>query len=547
MDATGVVDTRYARIRGREEDGVRRFLGIRYAASPAGELRLRPPVPPERAAGVVEAGEFGPGAPQAGLVPGSGIPGDPDTWDEDCLFLNVWTPAAAPARRPVMVFVHGGGFVTGSGASLLYRGEHLARRGVVVVTLNYRLGALGFLGHPDLAGEAGCANWGLRDQVAALRWVQDNIAAFGGDPANVTVFGESAGAISVCSLIGAPAAAGLFRRAIVQSGPAVAISLEAAATVAELLLAELGIAGGGPAALRSVPLADLLAAQARVGSRFDGGAGLAFQPVVDGGLLPRHPADAVAAGASTGTDLLVGTNRDEFKFFAMTAPELVLLDEDGLAARVRRGLRSAGLERTISAEEAIGAYRAARTARGASTTPFELFAAMASDWLFRVPSIRLVEAHVAAGGRAHCYLFDWETPFAGGFLGACHALELPFVFGTLVDPAIGAFVGDGPEARALADAVQAAWVAYAGAGDPSTPPAGEAGGAALGPWPEYEPAGRSTMMIGPRPGPVAAPLEEERRFWQAQLGRYGIGGPVEGGDPGRATMEIAGVLPAEGT
>jgi para-nitrobenzyl esterase len=543
----GIVDTRHGKIRGIEEDGLWRFLGVRYGAPPAGELRLRPTVAPERQDGVVDAVEFGPNAPQLQPTVASGVPGDPAACDEDCLFLNVWTPGLDTRRRPVMVFVHGGAFVSGTGASLLYRGQHLARRGdVVVVTINYRLGILGFAGHRDLAAPASgaaCANWGLYDQVEALRWVQQNISGFGGDPDNVTVFGESAGGISICSLLGAPGARGLFRRAIVESGPAVAIPLEAAGSIAELLMSELGRPGASPAELRSVPLGELLEAQASVGAHFDGGAGLALQPVVDGILLPRHPADAVAGGASAATDLLIGTNRDEFKFFAMAVPQLAFLDEDALAVRVQRGLRSAGLDRRVPSEDVISAYRAARSARGASTSPFELFTAMASDWLFRVPQMRLAETHSRQGGRVYTYLFEWESPFAGGALGACHALELPFVFGTLVHPAIGPFCGSGPDAIALSASVQDAWIAFAREGDPAPGGAGE-----LGPWPAYEPELRSTMVLGPTSGFVEAPLELERSFWDRHLGRYGVGGPVEGGDTGRATLDTAGLSPeAAGT
>jgi para-nitrobenzyl esterase len=537
----GIVDTRHGKIRGIEEEGVWRFLGVRYGVPPAGELRLRPTVAPGRHDGVVDAVEFGPNAPQPQPTIASGVPGDPSVCDEDCLFLNVWTPGLDTGRRPVMVFVHGGAFVSGTGASLLYRGQHLARRGdVVVVTINYRLGILGFAGHPDLgeARGAACANWGLYDQIEALRWVKRNISGFGGDPDNVTVFGESAGAISICSLLGAPAARGLFRRAIVESGPAVAIPLEAAGSIAGLMMSELGRPGASPAELRSVPLDELLEAQSNVGARFDGGAGLAMQPVVDGMLLPRHPADAVAAGDSAATDLLIGTNRDEFKFFAMAVPQLAFLDEDALALRVGRGLRSAGLDGRVPAEDVISAYRAARSARGASTSPFELFSAMASDWLFRVPQMRLAEAHGRRGGRVFSYLFEWESPFAGGVLGACHALELPFVFGTLVDPAIGPYCGNGTDARALSASVQDAWIAFAREGHPAPGGAGE-----LGHWPAYEAERRSTMIIGPTCGAIEAPLEAERSFWDPHLGRYGVGGPVEDGDTGRATLDTAGLSP----
>ena len=531
-----VVDTRYGKVRGEERDGVWRFLGIRYAAPPVGGLRLRPTAAPEPWAGVADATSFGPNAPQPAPTILSGLPGDPDRCDEDCLFLNIWTAGLDDRRRPVMVFVHGGAFVSGAGSSQLYQGEVLARRGdVVVVTINYRLGALGFAGHPDFADGTSpdCANWGLSDQVAALRWVQDSIAGFGGDPANVTVFGESAGAISVCSLLAVPAARRTFRRAVIESGPAVATSLEAAAAITELLVAELGASSTG--ALRSVPVEELLAAQAQVGVRFDGGAGLAFQPVVDGQLLPRHPADAIAGGDAAEVDLLIGTNRDEFKFFAFVLPAMAALDEDDLRRATHRSIRSAGLGERVAAEDVIEAYRRLRSGRGAASEPFDLFAAMASDWLFRIPSLRLADAHAASGGRTYCYLFEWETPFGGGNLGACHALELPFVFGTLTNPIVGMFCGDGPDARVLSATMQDAWTSFARTGEPVV--------GATGAWPRYGTPARSTMSFGPTCGAVDDPLGDERRYWEPHLGRYGAEGPVEGVPIGRPMLEAAGMWP----
>lgn len=514
-----VVETRYGRIRGEEEDGLAVFRGIPYAAPPVGPLRWRLPQSPAPWSGTREASSFGPVAPQPDPAPGTFVPGDPTESDEDCLTLNVWTPACDEARRPVLVFVHGGGFVTGSGAGVMYRGERLARRGVVVVTFNYRLGALGFLCHPELRSEGGFGNWGLWDQVAALEWVRDHAAAFGGDPERVTVFGESAGAMSVCDLLGAPRARGLFRRAIAESGAAVAANSSSAQRVAEELARELGLPVPERAALERVPVAELVAAQQAVGARL-GGLSLAFQPVVDGGLLPRHPADDIAAGGPRGVDLLIGTNRDEFRFFTLSLPEVLAVGDGDLPAVVDRYLRAAGLGDRVASSELIAAYRTARAARGESTEPGDLFVAMASDWVFRVPALRLAEAHARHGNRVYSYLFTWESPFAGGMLGSCHALELPFVFGTLRHPVIGVFAGSGEEALALSDAIQAAWVSFARSGDPSAPE--------LGRWPRYEPVRRATMVLGARREVVEAPGEEERRFWEERLGRYGVSGPAEG-------------------
>lgn len=511
---SGVVDTRYGKVSGTEDAGIHVFRGIRYAAPPVGDLRFRAPAPPAAHGGVLAATTFGPTAPQADPIPGMSIPGDLTAWDEDCLFLNVWSPGLDGAR-PVMVFVHGGAFVGGGGTSRLYDGAALARNGdVVVVTINYRLGALGFLAHEELydEGSGGFGNWGLLDQVAALTWVRDNISAFGGDPGQVTLFGESAGAISVCNLLAAPRAAGLFGRAIAESGPPVAANAERASEITYRLAKELGLSGINRARLIDVPVRDLLAAQARVQSSSDNAIGLTFEPVVDGGLLPYQPAELIAAGCAKSVDLVLGTNRDEFTLFALGVPGLTNVDEDGMLRRVRKSLRSAGVADRVDAEAVVETYKAARVARGDGIEPFQLFAAMASDWVFRIPALRLAEAHAKSGGRTWAYLFDWESPFAGGTLGSCHALELPFVFGTLRNPFISAFAGADDAALHLSEQIQGAWTGFATTGDPLVNGL---------PWPRYDGTERWTMIFGRDTRPVRAPFEEERRFWDAMLGSFG--------------------------
>src|SRR3954471_190219 len=263
-----IVDTTAGRLQGVEEDGLAVFKGIPFAAPPVGPLRWRPPQPVQRWDGVRPATEYGPWAPQPPPGQGGGIGGEDAGQDEDCLTLNVWTPAAGDdGKRPVMVWIHGGGFTTGSGAGVLYRGGHLAARGdVVVVSINYRLGALGFAAHPALKDpETGiCGNWGMLDQVAALRWVQENIGGFGGDPGNVTIFGESAGGMSVSTLLGMPMAKGLFAKAIAQSGGPVGVLFDAGSQVAEQLAEALGRSAAEVAELRDVPVDALVGAQSVV-------------------------------------------------------------------------------------------------------------------------------------------------------------------------------------------------------------------------------------------------------------------------------------------
>lgn len=496
-----VVETAHGHVLGTTgADGVRVFLGIPYARPPTGSLRFRPPQPPRPWTGVRDAVEFSPIAPQ--LLPKRPLlPGEPTRWSEDCLNLNVWTPGLDDGRRPVLVWLHGGSFLSGSGAGLPYRGHHLARRGdVVVVTLNYRLGALGFLAHPDLLDDgSGAGNWGLLDQLAALQWVADHAEAFGGDPGNVTLFGESAGAMCVSTLLGARRPPKLFRRAIAQSGGPVTLSMETAAETAELLATEVGVEAGAVWRLRDVPVPDLLKAQARLGKR-GVGEGLLLGPVVDGGLLDRPPLEAVAAGRSEGVSLLAGSNRDEMTYFVMGDPQLLALDDAGLLER---------LERTIGedAGPAIEAYKALRAERGDSASPLALWCAIQTDWVFRMPMLRLLDAQARHVDQSYAYLFTWTSPMAGGLLGACHGLDVPFVFGSLIHPDIARFTGEGPAAEALADYVQEAWLAFARNGDPSLP--------ALS-WPPHDGERRPTMVLGPERLVEDDPLSGERQFWQTR-------------------------------
>jgi para-nitrobenzyl esterase len=535
------VRTREGVFRGEELDGVVRFAGLPYAVAPdPAQPRFSPPAPPPQFSKVRDATTFGPVAPQPKAAPGF-LPGEAADQDEECRTLNVWAPVGDHARLPVLVFVHGGAFISGSGSSRLYDGEHLARLGAVVVTFNYRLGALGFLAHEALEVPGfGCANWGLADQLAALGWVGANAQAFGGDPAKVTVFGESAGAMSVCDLLGMKKAAGLFQRAILESGAALARPLQVASGATRRLARLLGTPVSRPA-LASVPLDELLAAQQEVVASIDEGLGMPFAPAIDGGLLASYPEDQIAMGSPAGPiELLAGTNRDEFRFFTFLSGAANGLDDAGLEALVGGYLSSAGLTSRISPAEVIEVYRDARRARGEAVEPKALLEAFGTDFIFRVPVMRLLDAHRRRGGRTFAYLFDWPSPFAGGSLGSCHALELPFVFGSLREPIVGVFSGNGADALALSEKIEQAWVRFAAAGDPSCE--------LLGHWPAYEDATRSTMVLGPTCGVVERPGEPERRYWEERLGRYGSGGPIEGAAvQGVAFLDpSAGRRPAQG-
>jgi para-nitrobenzyl esterase len=499
----GVVEVGGGRVRGVERSGVWSFSGIPYGASTAGEGRWRPPAPPRPWAGVRDCDRFGPIAPQAPGTMETMLGAAPADYSEDCLSLNLWTPGLDVARRPVMVWVHGGSFTGGSGSDGFYRGGLLAREhDVVVVTINYRLGMLGFLAHPALAepGQTlpdgtpwtGWANWGLADQVGALGWVRDHVADFGGDPGNVTVFGESAGGMSVSALLAAPAAAGLFHRAVVQSGPPLTASASVATERAERIAAHLGVPCTR-AGLGALPADRLVAAVGELAAG-SGDAGLLLLPVVDGGLLTRPPLEAVAAGSVVGVPLLVGTTRDEWTLFAIANPGFATLDPDRLRRWVQRLIPDPD-----AVEAVIDGVTAARAERGESTEPKDLWTAIATEFVFRVGTDRLADAHASAalpGTGTYSYLFTWESPIFGGVLGSCHALEVPFVFGSVRSPGVQTFSGGGDDALALSEAMRQAWTSFARSGVPEC----DLPGTGAVPWERWDRIRRPTTVLGPWPG-----------------------------------------------
>ena len=500
------VQTANGTLEGTQEGDLAVFRGIPYARPPVGELRFAAPQPAEPWPGVRQATRFGAAAPQPDTGLGALMAIDTAGAGEDCLTLNVWTPGPDEGRRPVMVWIHGGAFVYGSSAQAIYDGGSLARRGdVVVVSLNYRLGALGFLHLAELLEDAGgtgeldtTANAGLLDQVAALAWVRDNIEAFGGDPGNVTIFGESAGSISVTSLLGLPAARGLFRRAVGQSGGPNILSAERATEVARELLTRLDLEPSGARKLLEVPTDALIDAQQqcwRLSTELH--RGLPFQPVVDGTVFPRHPLDAVADGAAADVALLLGTNVDEWSFFGFTDPESFTLDDAHLRARLDKVVGPPGTARLLDV------YGGGRP--GAS--PADLWFAIVSDWVFRIPSLRLAEAQSRHQPDTFDYLFTWQSPIGG--LGACHALEIPFVLGTLDRPGMAVFAGDTPAAHELSAAMQDAWLAFVRTGDPGHP--------GLPAWPRYDGGRRATMLFGETCRVEDAPFEAERGAWDGLL------------------------------
>ena len=494
-----IVATRSGKIEGLEHQGVQIFRGIPFAAPPTRSRRWRPPVMEDSWDGVREAKAFGAQSAQTEFAMTKMLGGEQPSNSEDSLFLNVWTPACDDGHRPVVVWIHGGAFVWGAGDTPWYDGTAFARHGdVVVVTINYRLGPFGFLHLSDLFGEelAGSGNVGLLDQIAALQWVRDCISAFGGDPHNVTVFGESAGGGSVGALLGTPAARGLFHKAIPQSGAASWTSTrERATAIAARMLERLHVRPGDVDALLAKSTDEILGAQPDI--REDGVNQLPFQPVVDGSVLPQAPLDAIAQGSAAGVHVLTGTNRHEMTLFQVMDPSMGTLDDAGIVDRVQRWMGD-------RAPALVASYRDRRPGVAAQ----ELWLDLATDAVFRIPAIRLSEAHLQHGP-AWMYLFTWETPVFGGILRSTHALEIPFVFDNLDRGGAEVLLGSGPDRQAIADAMHRAWIAFARTGDPSH--------AGLPEWPRYDLDRRATMRFDTASSLLEDPASDDRADFEAAV------------------------------
>lgn len=492
--AEPVVTTTQGAVRGlRQDDGTAAFLNIPYAAPPLGAGRFAPPEPHEPWDGVRDATVPGPNAPQSERKLGSidMAPYFGTGWSrgEDYLTVNVWTPAAAQSDLPVMVFVHGGGFVAGSTRSAMYDGSAFARDGVVLVTLNYRLGIAGFL---DLPGAP--ANRGLLDVVAALRWVRENIAGFGGDPDNVTLFGQSAGATVVGGVLAAPQAAGLFHRAIVQSGSGLgAFSTEQAARVTSAAADVLGVephvdAFAGISDERLVEAASKLAGiDLQTATHHDPLIGLSpFSLVLD-----TQPAEAVATGHSSDVDLLVGTNTEEGNLYLVPVGKYATstaADVDEAAARSHP-----------NPVQLVETYRKSRPEASFAG----LRSAIMADALFGAGSRALVGAHAAHPKSAtYAYEFAWRSQALDGELGATHAVELPFVFDLADRPELNgpaALLGPDKPPADLADRMHETWIRFATTGDPG--------------WDPYDTERRATMHIDVEWTQIDDPRSQERQVW----------------------------------
>ena len=485
-----IAETTTGPIEGREKDGVLLFAGIPYAAPPVGAKRFRAAQPVEPWRATRPATRFGPAAPQ---VPTGGLTANtPVRWDEDCLTLNVSTPALDDGRRPVLFWIHGGGYRTGQGAIPWYNGARFAKNGdLVVVSINYRLGALGFTDLSELGDDYATSGAnGLLDQITALRWVRDNIERFGGDPARVTIAGESAGAFSVCTLLASPLADGLYRAAIAQSGgPHHTLPPAAGRLVARHLLDTLGV--DGPDGLQQVSAEAILEAQGSISEALGDGAGAVeklgvavapFYPVEGNPVVPTAPLEALAGGASKGIPLLTGTNRHETTLFGYGDA-----DDERLA-------RIAG---RYGAESTLDVYR--RNRPDASAT--DLVIAFTTDHMFRIPAVRMLEARAAQPDTpSWMYWFCWESRAFEGRLGATHALEIPFAFDNLDKPGVDVFIGPGEPPQALADTMHRASIEFVRNGHPG--------------WEPYDLERRATMKFDTTSELVLDPDGAEREAWE---------------------------------
>ncbi len=494
MKKTDIIETKSGKIQGCIEDELGIFKGIPYAEAPLGELRFSPPVAKKSWDDVLETTAYGPCAYQ-GYSQLEEFLGKPEPESEDCLSLNIWTPATDGKKRPVMVWIHGGAFMIGTGKDPMYDGSALARRGdVVVVTINYRLGTFGFL---YLKGKT--INVGSLDQILALKWVNENIEKFGGDPENVTIFGESAGGYSVIALCTMPTAKGLFKRIIAQSAPF--IDVHVSEKISKKILRKLNIKGGNLDALREVAPETIIDAQNKV-FEADPVNIMALRPLITGDIFPIHPLKAFKKGDCANIDLMIGTNLEEFKLFAAMEPLKTMVE----AGAEKLLIGYLGMVSGINADtsnEIISTYKEARE----GIESLDLFNALVTDFAFRISSIRLLEAQSVHQPNVYNYLFTWPSPGLDGILGSCHSLEIPFVFGTLDAPTLKDFVKGAPED--LSGKMMDAWIAFARTGNPNHD--------ALPEWAAYDSEARATMFLGDECKLVNAAFDKERAAWDGLL------------------------------
>lgn len=491
-----VLQTRSGKIEGNEEAGLFVFKGIPYAAPPIGELRWFPPQPVKPWVGVRPAQQFSPSAPQ-NPMPAVGEPIVLEPQSEDCLYLNVWTPGIDNKRRPVFIWMHGGGFTTGGAASPAYDGSKLAARSdMVIVTINYRLGIFGFmsLNETTKGRIPATGNQAILDQQAAFNWVRENIEAFGGDPGNVTIAGESAGGMSVYAHLASPTARGLFQKAIIQSSPACKLEMpQNAAQEAEEILETLGVKATDISSIQKIPTAQLMALQTK--KILNPNKRSAMRPVRDGKVFIDDPLRSIIDGSAWSIPILIGSNLDESRIQLAGNPRLLNMDEAGLLSGCQNLMPTEKIEKI---KTLIDAYRSARKKRGEGTTPFDILAAIQTDQTFRLPVLKISDLAHEREQTVYNYLFTWKSSVPN--LGASHAVDVGFVFGTHN----ARYGGSGIEADEFSRKIQDGWSAFARKGNPSCE--------SLGEWRHYGDR-RRTMLLGEKCYVAEDPYGEERFAW----------------------------------
>lgn len=504
MKKSKISETQSGKVQGYISDNkLHIFKGIPYARSPIGHLRFKPPEVPRAWDGILKTTEFGPYAPQGFTIQEESF-GKFDNQDENnCLSLNIWTPEPDDEKRPVMVYIHGGSFIFGGGADIWYGvdGSELARTGnVIVVTFNYRLGALGFLYIPDVT-----TNVGILDQVAALKWVKDNIENFGGDPNNITIFGESAGALSVLTLVSIPLAQGLFHKAIMQSAPTFDTKTTIRSTSS--LFKELGLSFGDINTLSKLKAKKIINAQNKIIADWvinRENEIMDFRPSIDGKIIPKHPIEAIENGIGKDIDILIGNNKDEIKLWTAPFQEWQDLDKLGLKRMVISRLATFGNGELVADEnfclKLIEAYKYDSNSR-----PIDIYDRIDTDFTFRIPAIRVCETHCQHNSKTYKYLFSWCSPALDGIYGSCHVVEIPFVFGTIGKTGVEWFYGVGKEAELLSKKMMKTWLSFAYNGTPDNE--------LIPIWKGYDIEDRTTMYMGEEFKIVKAPFEEQRVLW----------------------------------
>jgi para-nitrobenzyl esterase len=501
--ASPIVSTSFGKLRGVFAEAVYAFKGVRYGASTAGVKRFLPPKAPKAWKGVRDALQIGPPAPQdrsqlptsTPAVPVADLIG-PGGMSEDCLVLNVWTPGLSDSNRPVMVWLHGGGYSVGSSGAPMYDGTNLAaKHGVVVVGVNHRLNAFGYLYLGKIGGEryADSGNVGMLDIVLALRWVRENIAQFGGDPENVTIFGQSGGGGKVSTLMAMPAAEGLFHKAIVESGSEIRVNSSAEGDGgARKFLAHVHVAPHRLNDLLEMPMEQIIAG---MHSMTDPDPMSLFGPVVDGHSLPRHPFDPDAPAITANIPMMIGTTSTETtNLLGRGDPQLFSLNEAETRLRLKTFL---GVTDASKLDLLIATYRKDLP----TASPSDIYFAVTSDQMMRMDAITQAERKAAQGGApAYMYLFSWRSPVLAGNLRSPHGIEIPFVFENLDEAK--QHIGTGGGLQSLAEKVSGAWVAFARSGNPSYP--------GIPPWPAYTLRDRATMILDDECKVVNDPGKEER-------------------------------------